>query len=219
MKMMRLVVPFVLFGVGCGMVAPDFAAAQFGRPPVPGRARVGIPRVRVVAPRAVVRVPVVTHPGWPLKRPPRPVVVRPPRVTRVRVEPRLFLPPVIFGGVVVTVRQGYGYGENYGYSRDNLAWQDSETLYREDEWVEFTLDCNARGRKLWFEILDGRVRVDWAEVVFDNGEVQVVEFPDRSFGPGLYELLDFRDGRRVDSVRMVAEATSREATVTLWLER
>lgn len=216
MKLKRPVVLFMLLGAGLGMVATDFAAAQPFRPPLPGRGRFIAPRAPVV----VNRRPAVLHRNWPLKRAPRPVIVRPPRGgVRVRVEPRVFLPAIVFGGVVVSRRYERSYRHDYGYSREGLAWQDSETLYREDEWTEFTLDCNARGTKLWFEVLEGRVQADWAEVVFDNGEVQVVEFPERTLGPGLYQLLDFRDGRRVDYVRMVAQATSAEAQLTLWLER
>lgn len=220
MNLTRPVVLSVLFGVGFGLVAPNFAAAQPFRPPLPSRGgRAVVPR----RPPPVLRAPVVTHRNWPLKRAPRPVVVRPPRVVnRVRVAPQVFLPPLVFGGVVVGLRErGYrddGRGRR-GYSRDSLVWQDTETLYREDEWTELTLDCNARGAKLWFEVIEGRLQVDWAEVVFQNGEVQVVEFPERSLGRGIYALLDFRDGRRVDYVRMVAQALTREARLTLWMER
>lgn len=217
MKITRVLTLSVLFGAGLGMAAIDFAAAQPIRPPGPGgRVRVA-PRV----PAAVLRAPVVIHPGSPIRRPPRPVVVRPPRVVvrPPRIAPRVFLPPVIFGGVVVVERYGRGYYEKRGYSSDNLVWQDSETLNREDDWTEFTLDCNTRGTRLWFEVLKGGVQVDWAEVVFQNGEVQVVEFPERQLRAGLYELLDFRDGRRVDNVRIVAKATTRQAKLTLWLEK
>lgn len=220
MRITRLFTLSVLFGAGLGMAAADFAAAQPFRPPAPGsgRGRVVVPRPRR-PPVAVRRAPVIIHPGFPLKRVPRPVIVRPPRVvTRHRVAPRVFLPPVVFGGVVIVERYDRRYRDR-GFSRDSLVWQDSETLYREDEWTEFTLDCNASGTKLWFEVLEGRVQVDWAEVVFANGEAQVVEFPERSLRTGLYELLDFRDGRRVDYVRVVAQAGSSEAQLSLWLER
>lgn len=222
MNLHRSFILFVLCGVGFGLVAADFAVAQPFRPPLPGRGgRVTVPRPRVLPRRA----PVVVHPGRKLNHPPRPVVVRPPRgVVRPRVDPRVFLPPVVFGGVVVSHRHERDYGRHedrgrHGYSRDDLVWQDTETLYREDEWTEFTLDCNTRGSRLWFEVLTGRVQADWAEVVFKNGEVQVVEFPERSLGRGIYELLDFGESRRVDYVRMVARTSSREAKLTLWMER
>ena len=214
MKVTRMVLLVALLGIAFGASASRDASAQPFRPPVPGGGRVVVPR----PPVPVLRSPVVIHPGSPIRRPPRPVVVRPRVVVRPLVQPRVFLPPVVFGGVVVVERYGR-YGYEHGYSRESLVWQDGVTLYREDDWTEFTLDCNARGAKIWFEVVEGRVQVDWAEVVFQNGEVQVVEFPERSFGRGIYELLDFRDGRRVDYVRMVARATSRESRLTLWLQR
>jgi len=224
MKMMRSFMLIALFGIGFGAAASGDASAQPFRPPVPGGGRHIAPRVvpRVVPlpPVPSRRAPVVINPGWPLKRPPRSVVVRPPPVVvRPRIQPRLYLPPVVFGGVVVVERYDYRYGRDYGYSRDSLVWQDSVTLYREDDWVEFTLDCNARGSKLWFEVVEGRLQVDWAEVVFQSGEVQVVEFPERTLGRGIYQLLDFQDGRRVEYVRMVAKATTREAQLATWLQR
>jgi hypothetical protein len=134
------------------------------------------------------------------------------RRDRDRIPPMIFLPPVFFGGIVID-------DWRRGYVRDRLTWSDSETLYREDDWVEFVLDANARGRKLWFEVRDGRVRIDWAEIVFDSGDTQVVDFSERSIGPGLYALLDFPDGRRVDHVRMVAQAASRQVRLNLRMER
>jgi hypothetical protein len=220
MKMMRSFMLIALFGIGFGAAASGDASAQPFRPPVPGGGRHIAPRVVPLPPVPSRRAPVVINPGWPLKRPPRSVVVRPPPVVvRPRVQPRLYLPPVVFGGVVVVERYDYRYGRDYGYSRDRLVWQGSETLYREDDWVEFTLDCNTRGSRLWFEVIAGKLQVDWAEVVFQNGEVQVVEFPERSLQRGIYDLLDFRDGRHLDYVRIVAKANSREAQLTLWLQR
>jgi len=184
------------------------------RPPVPGRAGVVAPPTRVVPPRA----PVVTYPGWPLKVAPRPVIVRPPQVeVRPLVPPQMFLPPVVFGGVVVNVRPGPGYDR--GFSRDSLVWQDHVSLYAKDDWTEFSLGCNALGAKLWYEVLVGRVQADWAEVVYENGEAQVVEFPKHTLGPGMYVLLNIGEGRRVDHIRMVAKTTSHEARLRLWMAR
>jgi len=72
---------------------------------------------------------------------------------------------------------------------------------------------------LWLEVRDGRARVDWAEIVFSNGESQVVDFNDRSLSPGLYRLLDYRGERRVDHVRVVAMATTSEVEMILRMER
>jgi len=170
------------------------------------------------------------------------VIVREPRhYHHDRVRVRIYLPPLFFGGVVIGGGpydyrrydgryrdyryyddryyddRSYGYGRPY--ERDHLTWADSETLYREEEWVEFTLDCKARGERLWFEVRDGRARLDWAEVVFEDGEVQVIDFSERSIGPGVYPLLEFRNYRRVDHVRMVAAATTREVQLILRMER
>jgi hypothetical protein len=141
------------------------------------------PRERVVRKPPPPRRPLELHPKFPIKRPPRETIVRRRRPID-RIPPALFLPPVFFGGVVIDNRRDR-------YVRDRLTWSDSETLYRDEDWVEFVLDCNARGEKLWFEVRDGRVQIDWAEVVFENGEAQVVDFSERSIGPGLYVLLDF----------------------------
>jgi hypothetical protein len=85
--------------------------------------------------------------------------------------------------------------------------------------TEFTLNADARGEKLWLQVVDGRVQFDWAEVVFENGDAAVVDFKERTLGPGLYSLLDFRDGRRVDHVRVVARAKSADARVVLRMEK
>jgi hypothetical protein len=112
MKLKSLVILSVVFGVGLGMVASDFAAAQPFRPPLPGRGGFVAPRGRLVLPRA----PVVTHRNWPLKRAPRAVIVRPPRVVnRVRVVPRMYLPPIVFGGAVVGLRYDRRYGRDRIY--------------------------------------------------------------------------------------------------------
>ena len=68
-------------------------------------------------------------------------------------------------------------------------------------------------------VAGGKVQFDWAEVVFENGDAQVVDFAEKAHGPGLYSLLDFRDGRKVDHVRLVARAKSREARVVLKMEK
>ena len=154
------------------------------------------------------RTMVVVHRGWPLRRPLRTVVVRPARVT-VRVAPAAFLAPVVFAGVLVAT----------GPARDILVWEDGETLAKDEDWTEFTLACDNRGTKLWLEIAAGKAQLDWAEVVFENGDTQVVDFTEKTLSPGLYPLLDFRDGRMVDHVRLVARAKSAEARVVLKMEK
>ena len=154
------------------------------------------------------RTTVVLHRGWPLRRPPR-VVVLHPRPVRVRVMPTVYLPPIVFVSVIV-VDPPRG---------EALVWEDNEWLVREDDWSEVVLDCDATGHRLWLEVQDGRVQMDWAEIVFVNGDTQVVDFGEHTQDPGMHPLLEFREGRRVDHVRVVVRARSKEANLILRLQR
>jgi len=148
------------------------------------------------------RTTVVVHRNFPVHRTLPVVVVRPARALVV-VAPAVFLAPVVWTAVVVTAPPAAA-----------LVWEDSETLTQEDDWTEFTLGANRHGRRLYVEIV-GKAQLNFAEVVFANGDTQVVDFADKSRDTGLYSLLDFADGRKVDHVRMVARARSDEARVIL----
>ncbi len=154
------------------------------------------------------RTVVVVHRGWPLRRPLRAVVVRPARVT-VRVAPAVFLPMVVWAGVVIATAP----------AADILVWEDGETLNQDEDWTEFTLNADSRGTRLWLQVASGRAQFDWAEAVFENGDTRVVDMKEWTRGPGYYELLDFKDGRKVDHVRLVARAKSDEARVVLKMEK
>jgi hypothetical protein len=154
------------------------------------------------------RTTVVVHRNWPLRRPARVVVVRPARVAW-RVAPVVFLPAVVWAGVVVASAP----------ARDILVWEDGETLQKDEDWTEFSLNCDSRGTALWLEVAEGKVQFDWAEVVFENGDTRVVDMKEWTRGAGHYALLDFRDGRKVDHVRVVARAKSDEARVVLKMEK
>lgn len=201
------------------------------------------PRVSPPSPGAPRRspspLPPVVAPGWPIKRPLNPVIVRPRYDDRHRHDDRhryddryrpaypypsfyppsyyygrpfFYLPLVIFGGYYVPQ-----WDDRYWH--DRLLWEDAITIYGDEGWIEFTLDCGATGERLWIEVRDGRSHIDWAEIVFEDGSVQVVDFSDRSLAPGLYQILDFRGYYRVEYVRMVARASTREARLILRLER
>lgn len=156
------------------------------------------------------RTRVVVHRGWPIRRPLRQVWVHPARVP-IRMGPRVYLAPILFTGVVVAAASAPG--------RDILVWEDGETLEKEDDWTEITLNCQARGTRLWLEIPEGKAQFDWAEVIFENGEARVVDFNEKTHGQGLYSLLDFRDGRMVDHVRLVARSKSDTARIDLRMEK
>ena len=150
----------------------------------------------------------VVHRGWPLRRPARVVYVHPARVA-YRVAPALFLPVVFWAGVVVATAP----------ARDVIVWEDAETLEKDDDWSEITLNADSHGTAPWLEVVSGRAQFDWAEVVFENGDTRVVDMKQWTRGAGLYPLLDFKDGRKVDHVRLVARAKSDEARIALKMEK
>jgi hypothetical protein len=160
---------------------------------------------RVVVHRGprVTRVRVTTHAGFPIRRTLPTVVIRPAPL--VRVAPRVYLAPVVFGAAVVA---------SLPATRD---WSGAETLTRDEGWTDFTMNVDARGDRLLLEIDRGAAQVSFAEVVFENGETQVVDFNDHTHRTGIYSLLDFHDGRKVDHVRVVAKADTEESVIRLHL--
>ena len=64
---------------------------------------------------------------------------------------------------------------------------------------------------------DVSAQISFAEVVCENGETQVVDFNDRVHAKGVYSLLDFKAGRRVDHVRIVAKAATEETQIRVHL--
>jgi len=162
---------------------------------------------RVVVRRGprTTRVRVTVHPRFPLHRTLPVVVVRPAPV--VRVAPRLYLAPVVFTAAVVATLP----------PANTRSWVGEETLYRDDEWTDFTLNVDQRGKRMLLEIDRGAAQVSFAEIVFENGDAQVVDFNDRVHATGAYSLLDFADGRKVDHVRIIAKANTKESVIRLLL--
>lgn len=160
-------------------------------------------RVRVTrTTRTGTHTRVVVHTGFPIHRTLPEVVVR---TTTFRVAPRVYLAPVVFGAAVVaSIPAG-------------AVWNGSEGLEREDGWTDFTMNIDRRGTRLLLDIDRGSAQISFAEVVFENGETQVVDFDDKVHARGVYSLLDFRDGRKVDHVRIVAKASSEDADIKLHL--
>ena len=146
------------------------------------------------------------RPGFPVRRALPVVVVRPPLVA-VRVAPAVYLAPVAFTAVAVSVPP----------AADVQVWKDDEDLDKEDGWTEFTMNVDRRGSRMIVEIEKGAAQLSFAEVVFENGEAQVVDFDDKVHARGMYDLLDFKDGRKVDHVRMVAKAATVDSEITLRL--
>jgi hypothetical protein len=157
-------------------------------------------RVRVVKRGRTTRVTV--HRGFPIHRTLPSVVVRTGPV--VRVAPRAYLAPVAFAAVAVA-------------SLPNDVWTTTEMLDRHEGWTDFTMDVDRRGTRLLLDIDRGTAQISFAEVVFENGDTQVVDFNDRVHTNGTYELVDFRSGRKVDHVRIVARADKENTAIRLHL--
>ncbi len=162
-------------------------------------------RVRVTkTTRRGARVSVTVHTGFPIHRTFPTVVVRP---GVVRVAPRVYLAPVVFTGVVLATVP----------APSARAWSDSATLEREDGWTDFSLDLDRRGTGLLLEIDRGTAQISFAEIVFENGDTQVVDFNDKVHASGVYSLLDFKDGRKVDHVRILAKSDSETSRISAHL--
>ncbi len=156
----------------------------------------------------VARTVVVVQPGHPIRHRMHTVIVHRPDVV-VRVTPVNFLPMTMWRPVAVLDRP----------MGDHLVWQDGQTLDRDEDWTQTVFDSNQRGAKLYLEVVSGRVQFDFAEVVFENGDCRVVDFNNGVRRPGLYTLLDFPDGRRVDHVRLIARAKTEQAHVALLMAK
>lgn len=146
---------------------------------------------------AAVRVKIAIGVGHPVRRPLPTVVVRRPVPPPARV---VYAPVVVWAPRPVRALP------------PRFEWEDAETLRRNEDWVETNLTVNTQGREIFLRTT-GRVRINFAEVVFRNGQVQVVDFDERVLAPGTYPLLDFKDGRHVETVRLVARARSQQARV------
>lgn len=157
---------------------------------------------------ADVRVGIRIGAGHPLARPGRMVIVRPVRPAAVVVRaPIVYAPAVVWTRTVVALPP-----------RPRLLWEDSETIARREDWVDTTLNVNNRGNALYLQI-DGRAHLDFAEVMFENGQVQVVDFREGRVESGTFLLLDFANGRNVNSVRLVAKSQSPRSRLTVYLAK
>lgn len=147
---------------------------------------------------AAVRVNISIGTGHPVRRALPTVVVRRPVAVPARV---VYTPVVVWAPRPVRALPA------------RFEWEDAETLRRDEDWVESNLTVNASGREIFLRVDSGRVEINFAEVMFRNGEIQVVDFSERALGPGTYPLLDFRDGRHIRNVRLVARARTQRARV------
>lgn len=192
-----------------GWAASLLAITLLTMPPV-AEARTTVvhrgPRGKTVVHRGPRRT-VVVHKGWPLRRALPHVYVRPARAALLVATPRLYLAPVIWAPLVLLPPAG-----------ELLVWQDTDKFTKDDDWTESTFPVNGRGTRLVLKV-DGRLEISFAEVVFENGDSQVVDFDDKPLKEGSYQLLDFKDGRMVSHVRMVVKSATDESAATVFLAK
>src|SRR5688572_23016732 len=172
------------------------------------RRRVVVRPNRVVVRHPIRRTAVVVHRGHPVRRVlPAAVVLRPARRAVVVNAPLVFLPSLVWRPAVVALP-----------ASDRLVWQDSESITRAEGWVDTNFGVDNDGNALFLDI-NGRAGLNFAEITFANGNVQVVDFNERTHGTGTYKLLDFADGRRVMTVRMLAKSESDETRLAVYLSK
>jgi len=152
------------------------------------------------------RTAIVVRPGHPVRRAyNRTVVVRPARRAVLVTAPLVFLPVLTFAAVAVTLPP-----------HERLKWQDTETIDKDEDWVESNFGVDERGDALYLEI-KGRADLDFADVTFENGQVQVVDFNEHPYGNGIHRVLDFPGRRHVKTVRLVARSKTEETTFRMYL--
>ena len=103
-------------------------------------------------------------------------------------------------------------------ARDRLVWQDSEQINRDEGWVDTNFGIDESGNALFLDI-SGSTALNFAEISFANGNVQVVDFDEQTRGSGVYRLLDFADGRHVKTVRILAKSESDVAKLAVYLSK
>ena len=196
--MKRLILNLLGLAIVMTMLVPAAAMGQ--------RRRVVVVRHPVRHPIARTRLALRT--GHPIRRVlPANVVVRAARRTVVVNHPLVFLPALAWRAAVVTLPP-----------RERLVWQDTETITAEEDWVDTNFGIDSSGDALFLDI-NGRAKLNFAEITFANGNVQVVDFNEVTHDTGVYKLLDFADGRQVATVRILAKSESDDTKLSVYLSK
>jgi hypothetical protein len=181
-------------------LAPSSSAGQ--------RRKVVVHPKRAVARHPAKQTTLVVRRGHPLKRTlPATAVVRPARKTVAVGAPLVFLPAVAWTRSNASLP-----------ASDRLVWQDSEEVSRDEGWVDANFGVDGSGNALFLQIT-GEAELNFAEVAFANGNVQVLDFNEQTHGDGTYRLLDFADGRHVKTMRILARSKSEDAKLTVYLSK
>jgi hypothetical protein len=152
------------------------------------------------------RTTFVVRAGHPIHRVlPATVVVHPARTAVMVKAPLLFLPALAWTAAVVTLPV-----------RERLVWHDEEAITEDEGWVDTYYGIDAAGDALFLD-LNGKARLNFAEVTFANGKVQVVDFNEKTHQAGVYKLLDFTGDRHVMTVRILAKSEADETKLAVYL--
>jgi hypothetical protein len=191
-----------------GVMVPLESQAGQRRKVVVRPTRVMVRPTRVVVRKPVVPARLVVHRGHPIRRVlPNTVVIRPAHRVVAVGPPLVFMPRLVWAPRVVSMP-----------SSDRLVWQDNESIDRDEGWVDTNFGVDDSGKALFLD-LSGTTALNFAEVTFANGNVQVVDFNARAHSPGFYSLLDFSDGRRVKTVRILAKSEADSTKLTVYLSK
>lgn len=157
----------------------------------------------------VVRRPhttLVVRPGHPIRRVlPAAVVVHPARVAVAVRAPLLFLPAMMWTAAVVSLPP-----------RERLVWQDTESIAKDEGWVDSNFGIDGTGDALFLDI-NGKAKLNFAEVTFANGNIQVVDFNEKTHKTGIYKLMDFTGDRHVMTVRILTKSESDSTRLAVYL--
>jgi hypothetical protein len=103
-------------------------------------------------------------------------------------------------------------------SSNRLVWQDNEVIERQEGWVDTNFGIDDSGNALFID-LSNTAALNFGEVTFANGNVQVVDFNAKVLDPGFYRFLDFPDGRHIKTVRLVAKSEADATKLTMYLSK
>jgi hypothetical protein len=119
--------------------------------------------------------------------------------------PLAFLPALVWTAAVISLPP-----------RERLVWQDTEAITESEGWVDTNFGIDGTGDALYLDI-NGKAKLNFAEVTFANGNVQVVDFNEKTHKTGIYKLLDFTNDRHVMTVRILTKSESDAARLTVYL--
>lgn len=163
-------------------------------------------RRRVVVVRHPHHTTLVVRPGHPIRRVlPATVIVHPARVAVGVRAPLVFLPALMWTAAVVSLPP-----------RERLVWQDTEAIAKDEGWVDANFGVDGTGEALFLDI-NGKARLNFAEVTFANGNVQVVDFNEKTHNTGIYKLMDFTGDRHVMTVRLLSKSESDSTKLAVYL--